>query len=95
MGVKQAALICGSRIPAFGEAPEGRFPELPCMELQEVRASLNYLNFGKSLFETSDLACCFRFIAALQNRSEEDELKFTTDMINTNFSNYSAWHNRR
>lgn len=35
-----------------------------------------------------------RFIAALQNRSEEDELKFTTDMINTNFSNYSAWHNR-
>lgn len=36
-----------------------------------------------------------RFVAALMNRSEEDELSYTTDMINTNFSNYSAWHNRR
>ncbi|EHA8586515.1 geranylgeranyl transferase type-2 subunit alpha 1 [Cocos nucifera] len=35
-----------------------------------------------------------RFVAKLKNVSEEEELKFTMDMINTNFSNYSAWHNR-
>lgn len=37
----------------------------------------------------------FRFVAALKNVSEEDELKFMTDKIEANFSNYSAWHNRR
>lgn len=37
----------------------------------------------------------FRFVASLKNRSDEEELQFTTDMINGNFSNYSAWHNRR
>ncbi|CAL5428168.1 unnamed protein product [Camellia sinensis] len=35
------------------------------------------------------------FIAALKNRSDEEELHFTTDLINKNFSNYSSWHNRR
>ncbi|XXG55781.1 hypothetical protein AAC387_Pa03g3375 [Persea americana] len=35
-----------------------------------------------------------RFVAGLENQSLEDELKFTTDKINSNFSNYSAWHNR-
>ncbi|XP_008776168.2 geranylgeranyl transferase type-2 subunit alpha 1 [Phoenix dactylifera] len=35
-----------------------------------------------------------RFVAKLKNVSEEEEIKFTMDMINTNFSNYSAWHNR-
>ncbi|KAI7995297.1 Geranylgeranyl transferase type-2 subunit alpha 1 [Camellia lanceoleosa] len=27
-------------------------------------------------------------------RSDEEELHFTTDLINENFSNYSSWHNR-
>lgn len=36
-----------------------------------------------------------RFVAALKNRSDEEELQFTTKMIDLNFSNYSAWHNRR
>ncbi|CAL5430557.1 unnamed protein product [Camellia sinensis] len=35
------------------------------------------------------------FVAALKNRSDEEELHFTTDLINENFSNYSSWHNRR
>lgn len=35
-----------------------------------------------------------RFVAKLKNVAEIEELKFTMDMINTNFSNYSAWHNR-
>ncbi|MCL7043359.1 hypothetical protein MKW94_012732 [Papaver nudicaule] len=35
-----------------------------------------------------------RFVAALHNVSETEELKHITDMIDTNFSNYSAWHNR-
>ncbi|XP_077234116.1 RAB geranylgeranyl transferase alpha subunit 1 [Tasmannia lanceolata] len=41
-----------------------------------------------------------RFVAALKNVSEEEELKFTTDMIcgtekmRGSLSNYSAWHNR-
>ena len=36
-----------------------------------------------------------RFVASLLNISEVDELQYTKDMINKNFSNYSAWHNRR
>nr|CAD1832068.1 unnamed protein product [Ananas comosus var. bracteatus] len=35
-----------------------------------------------------------RFVTRLKNVLEEEELGFTMDMINTNFSNYSAWHNR-
>ncbi|CAL9103568.1 unnamed protein product [Musa acuminata var. zebrina] len=35
-----------------------------------------------------------RFVAKLKNVPEEEELKFTKKMIDTNFSNYSAWHNR-
>ncbi|PIA56206.1 hypothetical protein AQUCO_00700513v1 [Aquilegia coerulea] len=35
-----------------------------------------------------------RFVAAMKNIPEEEELQYTTDMINNNFSNYSAWHNR-
>ena len=37
----------------------------------------------------------FRFVGALMNRSDEDELNYTEEMIGENFSNYSAWHNRR
>ena len=37
----------------------------------------------------------FRFLAPLSNVSEVEELKYTMEMIDSNFSNYSAWHNRR
>lgn len=37
----------------------------------------------------------FRFVAALKGISDEEELKYTTKLIETNFSNYSAWHSRR
>lgn len=37
----------------------------------------------------------FRFVTALMKRSDEDELKYTEEVIGANFSNYSAWHNRR
>ncbi|VVB17559.1 unnamed protein product [Arabis nemorensis] len=36
-----------------------------------------------------------RFVVELTKMSEQDELQYTTDMINNSFSNYSAWHNRR
>ncbi|KAK8966478.1 hypothetical protein KSP40_PGU013889 [Platanthera guangdongensis] len=36
-----------------------------------------------------------RFVAKLKDVPEVEELEFTMDMINTNFSNYSSWHNRR
>ncbi|KAI7995647.1 Geranylgeranyl transferase type-2 subunit alpha 1 [Camellia lanceoleosa] len=39
-------------------------------------------------------AVAFEFVAALKNRSDEEELHFTTDLKNENFSNYSSWHNR-
>ncbi|KAG0476629.1 hypothetical protein HPP92_012999 [Vanilla planifolia] len=35
------------------------------------------------------------FVAKMKDVSEVEELKFTMDMIDSNFSNYSAWHNRR
>ncbi|KAJ0980745.1 hypothetical protein J5N97_009000 [Dioscorea zingiberensis] len=35
-----------------------------------------------------------RFVAALKHVPEVEELKYTMDMIDSNFSNYSAWHNR-
>lgn len=37
----------------------------------------------------------FRFLASLSNVPEVEELKYTMEMIDSNFSNYSAWHNRR
>ena len=36
-----------------------------------------------------------RFITELKKIPDEDELQYTTDMIYDNFSNHSAWHNRR
>ncbi|XP_039127442.1 geranylgeranyl transferase type-2 subunit alpha 1 [Dioscorea cayenensis subsp. rotundata] len=35
-----------------------------------------------------------RFLASLSNVPEVEELKYTMEMIDSNFSNYSAWHNR-
>jgi geranylgeranyl transferase type-2 subunit alpha len=36
-----------------------------------------------------------RFLARFMGVPEEEELKYTMDKISDNFSNYSAWHNRR
>ncbi|KAI7994183.1 Geranylgeranyl transferase type-2 subunit alpha 1 [Camellia lanceoleosa] len=44
--------------------------------------------------EEKVMAAMVKFMAALKNRSDEEELHFTTDLINENFSNYSSWHNR-
>lgn len=41
------------------------------------------------------LLVSIRFVAKLKNMPEEEELGFTKKMIDLNFSNYSAWHNRR
>jgi len=35
-----------------------------------------------------------RFVVKEAKVSTEEELKFTTDKIKENFSNYSSWHNR-
>lgn len=35
-----------------------------------------------------------RFIVRLAGVPPEDEAQYATDLINTNFSNYSAWHAR-
>lgn len=36
-----------------------------------------------------------RFLARFMGVPDEKELKYTMDKISDNFSNYSAWHNRR
>jgi hypothetical protein len=36
-----------------------------------------------------------RFLARFMGVPDEEELKYTMDKISDNFSNYSAWHNRR
>ena len=35
-----------------------------------------------------------RFVTAHMERSDEEELAYTEQKINENFSNYSAWHQR-
>ena len=38
---------------------------------------------------------CNRFLAKVNNMTEDHELDYTLKKINQNFSNYSAWHTRR
>ena len=35
------------------------------------------------------------FVAALMSIEDKDELEYTKNSIEKNFSNYSAWHNQR
>lgn len=37
----------------------------------------------------------YRFLARFMGVPDVEELKYTMDKISDNFSNYSAWHNRR
>ena len=36
-----------------------------------------------------------RFLCSLADIRLAERLQFTTDRVNANFSNYSAWHSRR
>ncbi|KAK9270108.1 hypothetical protein L1049_025682 [Liquidambar formosana] len=70
-----------------------------CIQLGITGGSLlNTISVNPSLIPTLSNRFSVKnsesFIAALMNKSDEEELKYTTDMINSNFSNYSAWHNR-
>jgi hypothetical protein len=51
------------------------------------------LHFAKKRF--SSIIDIFRFAVRMKGVPIDEELQFTTEKINENFSNYSAWHNRR
>lgn len=62
------------------------------MELPQVKLFLLAIN-TKIVLEL--ISILHRFLAKFKGVPEEEELQYTMDKIGENFSNYSAWHNRR
>jgi hypothetical protein len=69
---------------------------MPGISMDGITEGMSLLFTSKvNIIYLSSFTPLIRFLARFMGVPDEEELKYTMDKISDNFSNYSAWHNRR